>query len=222
MFIGHFALGLASKRLAPGTSLATTLAAAQLADIVWPVLLLAGVEHVTIAPGDTAFTPLRFDAYPISHSLLTLAFGGLVFGGLHFARFRRGGVALLLALLVASHWLLDFVSHRPDMPLTPWGPRRLGLGLWNSVPATLVVEGLLFCLGVAAFLSASRAKDAVGRWALVGLLAFLVGAYVANVMGPPPPGVSAIAWIGIAGAAVLLPWAAWADRHRSTLSPTGG
>ena len=215
MFIGHFALGLAAKRLTPETSLATTLAAAQWPDIVWPVLVLAGVEHVTIAPGDTAFTPLRFDQYPISHSLLTVMLWGAALAGLHFARCRRPRAALLLGALVVSHWLLDFVSHRPDMPLTPWSPDRWGLGLWNSIPGTFLVEGSLFLAGLAIFRTASRPRDRVGRWAFGLLVAFLLVAYLASALGPPPPSVAAVGWTTVAGALLLLPWAAWADRHRT-------
>ena len=100
--------------------------------MIWPVLVLTGVEQATIAPGDTAFTPLRFDSYPVSHSLVTVAAWGAVFAAVHFWRKRRPLDALVLAALVVGHWVLDFVSHRPDMPLWPGGP-RLGLGLWNSV-----------------------------------------------------------------------------------------
>ena len=143
MFIGHFALGYAAKRLAPRTSLGTLFTAAQFPDVLWPVLLLAGVEHAEIAPGDTAFTPLRFDSYPISHSLVTVVAWAALFGAVHFWRERRRLDAWVLAALVVSHWLLDFVSHRPDMPLWPGGP-KLGLGLWNSVGATVGVETVMF------------------------------------------------------------------------------
>ena len=128
MFIGHFAAAYAAKRLVPRTSLGTLFTAAQLPDVLWPPLLLAGAEHATIAPGDTAFTPLRFDSYPISHSLLTVALWGALLGALHFWRRRRALDAVVLAVLVVSHWLLDFVSHRPDMPLWPGAARSSASG----------------------------------------------------------------------------------------------
>jgi hypothetical protein len=214
MFIGHFALGLASKKLEPRVSLATTFLAAQLADTIWPVLLLTGTERVTIAPGDTAVTPLRFDSYPWSHSLLTLVVWGGVFAAIHFAVRKRLRAAVLLWGLVVSHWVLDFVTHRPDMPLTPWTSLKVGLGLWNSLPATLIVEGLLFVIGVRITLEATRPRDGIGRWGLLGFLAFLVVAYVGNLAGPPPPSVAAIGWLSIAAPVVLLPFIAWVDRHR--------
>jgi FtsH-binding integral membrane protein len=215
VFIGHFALGFAAKKLDPGPSVGTYFLAAQLADTLWPVLLLAGVEHVTIAPGDTPFTPLRFDGYPVSHSLLTLALWGAALAGLHWARKRNPRAALLLGLLVLSHWVLDYATHRPDLPLVPWSSRVLGLGLWYSVPATLVVEVTLFAAGVWLYLGATRARDRVGRYGTAALVGFLIVIYLANVFGPPPPSVAAIAWAGLLGAALILAWAVWVDRHRS-------
>jgi hypothetical protein len=213
MFLGHFATAYAAKKLAPRTSLATLFAAAQLPDLVWPWLLLAGVEHVSIVPGDTAFTPLRFDSYPISHSLLTVSALGAAFAGVHFWRKRRATDALVLALLPVGHWLLDFFSHRPDMPLWPGGS-RLGLGLWNSVPATITVELLLFAASIAVALSATRARDRVGRWGFAGLAVLLLLIYYANVTSPPPPSTDAIAWAGAIGGILLTALAAWVDRHR--------
>jgi hypothetical protein len=213
MFLGHFATAYAAKKLAPRTSLGTLFAAAQLPDLVWPWLLLAGVEHVSIVPGDTAFTPLRFDSYPISHSLLTIAAMGAAFGAVHFWRKRRALDALVLALLPVGHWVLDFFSHRPDMPLWPGGP-RLGLGLWNSVPATITIELLLFAASIAVALSATRARDRVGRWGFTGLAVLLLLIYFANVTSPPPPSTDAIAWAGATGGILLTALAAWVDRHR--------
>lgn len=219
MFIGHFALGFALKRIEPRVSLATAFLAAQLADTVWPVLVLARVEQVTIAPGDTVVTPLRFDSYPWSHSLLTLSLLGALFGAVHFAFERRWRASVLLGLLVVSHWALDFVSHRPDMPLTPWTPQKLGLGLWNSVAATAFVESALFAIGVGLALSATRGRDAIGRWGFVSFVAFLVLTYIGNLLGPPPPNVQALGWLSLILPLVLLPLVAWIDHHRE-VNPT--
>lgn len=213
MFIGHFAMAYAAKRVAPEASLGTLFAAAQLPDVIWPWLVLAGVEHATIAPGDTAFTPLRFDSYPISHSLLMVAVWGAAFGAVHFWRKRRLVDAAVLELLVLSHWVLDFVSHRPDVPLWPGGP-RLGLGLWNSVPATVAVELLMLAVGISLALFATRARDGLGRWGFGGLVALLVVIYAVNATGPPPPSIQAVGWVGGIGGLVFVALAAWIDRHR--------
>jgi len=217
MFIGHFAVAYAAKRLAPRTSLGTLFTAAQLPDVLWPPLLLAGVEHATIAPGDTAFTPLRFDSYPVSHSLVTVVAWGALFGAVHFWRKRRRLDAFLLAALVVSHWLLDFVSHRPDMPLWPGGP-RLGLGLWNHVGATVGVETLMFAFGLWLAREATRPKDRIGHWGFVGLAGVLLLLYSANITSPPPPSMAAVAWAGLLLVPLFLGLGAWVDRHREPQS----
>jgi FtsH-binding integral membrane protein len=218
MFLGHFAMAYGAKRLAPRASLGTLFAAAQLPDLVWPWLVLGGVERATIVPGDTAFTPLRFDSYPVSHSLAAVVLWGAAFGAVHFWRKRRRADAVVLGLLALSHWALDFVSHRADVPLWPGGP-RLGLGLWNSVPATLVVELALFAAGLWLAASATRARDRLGRRGFVGLAGLLLAIYAANVMGPPPPSMTAVGWVGVVGGLVLVGLAAWVDRHREPRAP---
>ena len=220
MFVGHFALGFAAKRAAPRVSLAVLFAAAQLADLLWPLLVFAGVERVRIDPGNTAMTPLDFISYPYSHSLVTLVAWGIAFAVVYRAAARGGGTAaamLVLAALVVSHWILDFISHRPDMPIYPGGP-KVGLGLWYSVPATLVVELAMFGAGVWIYLRATRPRDAIGRWAAVGLIVLLLAAYAANVFGGPPPSVDAIVIVGSIGGAVILALSEWADRHRGPVA----
>ena len=215
MFIGHFALGLAAKRAAPRLSLAVLFAAAQLADILWPIFLAIGLEHVRIDPGNTAITPLDFVSYPYSHSLALLIIWGVVFGWLVAVRLRPGVFGVIVALVV-SHWVLDYVTHRPDMPLYPGGP-KLGLGLWNSVPATVAVEVPLYLVGLWVYRSATRARDTIGRWAFALLAATLLIMYAGNLMSPPPPSVTAIWSVSIVGGLLFLAWAWWADRHRDAV-----
>lgn len=213
MFIGHMAVAFAAKRVTPRVSLAMLVLAAQWADTIWPVLLGLGIEEVRIDPGNTAFTPLDFVSYPYSHSLLTLVFWGAIVGGAYRGVAGGRGTVWALSALVVSHWVLDYVTHRPDMPLYPGGP-RVGLGLWNSVPATLVVEVAMYAAGLWIYARCTRARDGIGRWAFLSLAVFLPLVYVANLVGGPPPSVMAIAVGGFAGAAVLVAWAWWADQHR--------
>jgi hypothetical protein len=213
MFIGHFALGFAAKRAAPPLSLATLFAAAQLADVIWPVLVLIGVEQVRIAPGTTAFTPLEFISYPYSHSLLFLCIWGLIFGAICAASISRSRVLLVVAVLVVSHWVLDWISHAPDMPFYP-GSVKVGLGLWNSVAGTMILEIAMFAAGVWIYARTTRARDRIGRQAFPAFVGFLLVAYVGSSFGPPPPGVGALIVTAIAGAAVIILWAWWLDRHR--------
>jgi hypothetical protein len=213
MFLGHVAVGLAAKRAAPRVSLPVLILAAQLADVIWPALVGLGIERVAIEPGNTAVTPLNFIRYPYSHSLFTLAIWSIGFAPV-FGLSRGRRAVPILAALVVSHWLLDVITHRPDMPIVPQSDLKLGLGLWNSIPATLAAEFAMYAAGVWIYLRATRARDRIGSWGFGVLAAFLVVVYLANVFGPPPPSVSAV-WIGaLVGAAVMTLWAWWADRHR--------
>ena len=229
MFVGHFALGFAAKRAAPRTSLAVLFAAAQLADVMWPVFLALGVEQVRIDPGNTAVTPLDFVSYPFSHSLAMLAVWGIVLGAIA-VRLKAdttygttqvvsgsSRTAMILALLVVSHWPLDWATHRADMPLYP-GSARYGLGLWNSVPATVATEVAMFAAGVWIYAASTHARDAVGRWGFALFVAFLLAIYFGSVFGPPPPSVTAIWVTAIVGAALLILWSWWMDRRRSPVA----
>jgi hypothetical protein len=214
VFIGHFAVALAAKRAAPEVSLGTLFLAAQLADLVWPTLVLAGVESFAIRPGITAVTPLDFTRYPYSHSLVGMAAWGAALGITHFLWNRKKVAALIIFAVVLSHWLLDYVTHRPDLPLTLTGAERFGLGLWHSRLATLAVEGLLFAACVGIYARFSRPADRIGRWSFVALIIFLVVVYLANIFGPPPPSIAAVAWSAQA-IWLLVAWGYWIDRHRT-------
>lgn len=213
MFIGHYALGLAAKRAAPRTSLGNLFIAPTLADLLWPIFLLLGVEHVHAVPNANPFLVGWFDDYPYSHSLFMLIVWGALFGYLY--RFRTGNRrgALVIGLLVVSHWVLDFITHRPDMPIYPGGP-KVGLGLWNSMTGTIVVEGLMLVLGVAIYARSTRARDGIGRWGFWSLVALLVIAYIGSIKTPPPSSITALAVGAIIFGWVFVLFAWWVDRHR--------
>lgn len=213
MFIGHYGVGLGLKRAAPKLSLGTLFLASQFIDLIWPTLLLLGVERVAIVPGITRVTPLDFTYYPVSHSLLAVAGWGLLLGLVYFAIRRYAAGAWVCGIAVVSHWLLDLLTHRPDLQLMPGTATKVGLGLWNSLPATLLVEFLVFGLGAWLYLSRTRAVDRKGSIGLWALLGFLVLIHLGNLFGPPPPSVAAIAWSGQAQWLVVL-WGYWVDRHR--------
>jgi len=213
MFIGHYGVALAAKKAAPRTSLGTLIFAAQFLDFLWPMFLLLGVEHASIVPGITKASPLDFTDYPFSHSLLMTFVWAALVGGIYFSIRRNARGAWVVGLAVLSHWLLDFVVHRPDLPLWPGGRLRVGLGLWNSLPATIAAEGLTFGAGLYLYLTTTRARDNIGRWGfwcLMGLLAF---GWVSAFFGGPPPNLASLAWGGIA-MWLTVAWGWWADRHR--------
>ncbi len=212
MFIGHNAVGFASKKLAPSTSLLLLMGAPMLLDLLWPIFLLLGIEHVRIQPGATKLTPLDFYDYPWSHSLLMAAVWSIVAGGLYFAftRYKRG--AIVLGIGVISHWVLDYLTHRADLPLWPGGP-KVGLGMWNVPVAEIGAEAALFAIGVAIYRNVTRPRDTVGNIAFWAFTIVLAAVFVVNAGGTPPPNVRVLAWMALS--MWLLPlWAGWFDRHR--------
>lgn len=212
MFIGHHATAFAAKKLAPRVSLGTLFGATILLDLLWPLFLLLGVENVRVAPGITAFTPLDFYDYPVTHSLLAVV--GWSLAAAILCRIFRGTLreAMVVGAAVLSHWVVDFIAHRPDLPLWPGGP-KVGLGLWHSVPATIAVEVTMFILGLVLYLRMTRARDRIGSIALWSLVVFLAAIYVANLTSPPPPDARAIAFAGLAQW-LFVPWGWWIDKHR--------
>lgn len=213
MFIGHFAVGFAAKRLAPRTSVALLISAALFADILWPVFLLLGWEHVRIDPAATRFTPLDLYDFPWSHSLIALLTWATAFACIYWRATRHSMGAAMIWVGVLSHWFLDWITHRPDMPLYPGGP-RYGLGLWNSIVGTLVVEIAMFAAGIWLYLRTTRSKDRIGRYAFLAFVLLLLVIYVADPFSGPPPNLPALIWTGMIAVVVLLPWAWWFDTHR--------
>jgi hypothetical protein len=213
MFLGHFAVALGAKRLMPRASLGVLFLSAQLPDVLWPIFLLLGWEHVDIVPGMTAVTPLNFYDYPISHSLVADLGWACTFALVYWIFRRDWTIAIFLGAGVLSHWVLDVLVHRPDVPVFFHGP-YLGLGLWESRPATLVVEFGAMMIGTSIYQTSTKASNTAGKIGYTGLMGFLVVAYMLNIFGPPPPSVSMLALVGNAGL-LLVVWAAWVDRHRT-------
>lgn len=214
MFIGHFAVGYAAKRYAPRAPLWALMAAPLLADILWTVFLFPGWENARIAVGDTRFTPLDLYDYPWSHSLVMLMVWGTVLGAAYFLWKRDWVGAAAIWVGVVSHWVLDWITHRADMPLVPGGT-KFGLGLWNSVAGTMAVEMAMLLAGVWIYARATRARDWIGRYAFWGYVAVLMIFYVGDRFGGPPESMRQIAWTGVIATVVMLVWAGWFDSHRA-------
>ncbi|MBM3818084.1 MAG: hypothetical protein FJW14_03560 [Acidimicrobiia bacterium] len=217
MFVGHLAVAFAAKRVAPAANIGWLMAGVTMLDLVWPVFVLAGIEYVRIVPGATAFTPLVFDSYPWSHSLFMSIVWGFVLAAVARAC-RVPAPAWLLVALVVSHWVLDAASHAPDMPLWPGPSPLIGLGLWYSIPLTIVAEGILWIAGLAIYLRARRPftrSENAAFWSLVGVATLL---WVTQPWSPPPPSVEALGWFGLIGW-LIAPWAALAERRAPTSVP---
>lgn len=213
MFIGHFGVGFGAKRVTPGISLGLLFIAAQFIDLLWPTFLLLNIEQVQIVQSTTSITPLQFTHYPFSHSLLAVILWSLLVGGVYWKLRQEWFGAIVLGLLVLSHWFLDLIVHQPDLPLYPGSTIKAGFGVWSSLPLTLLVEGSLFLIGVWLYFRATVARDSVGRWGLWGLVATLLLIYAGNLFGAPPPSVTAIAILGQLQWSLVL-WGFWIDSHR--------
>jgi len=212
MFIGHNAIAFAAKKAAPRASLGALMGAAMLADLIWPILLLLGVEHVKIHKGDTPFTPLTFTDYPWTHSLATSLALSVVVAVIYWIATRYGRGALLVGACVFSHWVLDWITHRADLPLYPGGP-KVGLGLWNHPIATIGVEAAMFAIAILIYRDTTKPRDRIGSAAMWAFILFLAALYIVTASATPPPTVRFLAWGGLSG--WLLPlWAWWFDRHR--------
>ena len=213
MFIGHNAVAFAAKRAAPRASLGALMGAAMLLDLIWPIYLLTGVEHVSIHRGDTPFTSLQFIDYPWTHSVLMAAAWSVMAALVYwlFARYGRG--ALVVGLCVFSHWVLDWLTHRADLPLYPGGP-KVGLGLWYHPIATIGVESFLFAVGILIYRDVTKPRDRIGSIGMWAFIIVIAAMYVANASGAPPPNERFLAWFAL-GAWLVPLWAWWFDRHRN-------
>ena|SRR5688572_12178021 len=134
-------------------------------------------------------------------------------GTLAGVNLRNQRAGLLVAFAVLSHWVLDLVTHRPDLPLWPGGPEH-GLGLWNSIPGTFIVEGAIFAIAIEMYRRAFRVRDGAGKWSFWSLVALTTVIWASGPWAPPPPSVRALALVAIA-MWVFPFWAMWIDRHRT-------
>lgn len=219
MFVGHAALALGAKRVAPSASLGVLVAATLGLDFLWPVFALAGFERFSIVPGYTPVTPLRFDHYPWSHSLVMAVVWGAAAAGLIWLYTRRVSDAWITGGLVVSHWILDAVAHVPDLPLWPGASAVVGLGLWRSLPATLAIEGALLAGGIALYVSVRRERASAARIPLVLTLLVMIVIWLLGPFSPPPPSTSVVSWSALA-LLVLPVWMGWIDRRRANTPGT--
>jgi hypothetical protein len=218
MFLGHYAVGLASKKFAPRTSLGALIAAPILLDLLWPIFLLMGLESVSVQAASNPFLRFHFDSYPISHGLLAVIAWATLFASIYFGLVRYLTGAVVIWIGVVSHWLLDYIVHRPDLPLSASSSRLLGLGLWNYRWPTIAVEVLLLILGVWVYVKETRAKDKIGSYGFAAFVVLLLAAYAGAAFGPPPSSVKKLAMVTLF-TWLFIPIAWWFDHHRELREP---
>ncbi len=216
MFIGHNAVAFAAKKAAPRTNLGILMGAAMLPDLIWPIYLLAGVERVRIHKGDTSFTPLQFIDYPWTHSLVMAAAWSVLAAIVYWIFTRYGRGALVVAVCVFSHWVLDWVTHRSDLPLYPGGP-KVGLELWNHPIATIAVESAMFAVGILIYRDVTKPRDRIGSIGMWAFIIILAAFYIYNASAVPPPNERVLAWGALSGWLFPL-WVWWFDRHREPVA----
>jgi hypothetical protein len=216
MYIGHFAVALGTKKFSPALKLGTLFFAVQFLDLLFPILVLLGIEHVRIIPDASPFTRLDLYDYPISHSMLMSLVWSLLIGGLYFLRMKNKTGAIIIGCAVFSHWILDLITHTPDLPLIPGVTPYVGLGLWNSPAGTIIVESAIFITGIIFYLQATKAKDTLGKILPWTIILFLTITYAASIVSAPPSDLAPLA-IGGLIQWLYIPWGYWIDRHRISL-----
>jgi len=208
MFIGHYALAFASKKIDKLPSLAILFVAVQFLDLLWPIFVLLGIETFEIEAGNTAMTPINFTSYPYSHSLLMSIIWAILFALVYFLITKNKKGSVLIAALVFSHWILDFITHGADLQISPFSNTRVGLGLWNAPIFEMIFEIGLFATGIYMYFKTVNPKRKIAFWSLT--LFFLV-IYLMNIYGPPPPSTSAVAWSANA-MWIFVIWAWWIEK----------
>ena len=215
MFIGHFGLSFAAKKVTPKVSLATLFVATQFVDILWPFMLVLDVEKVAITPGYTKMNAFEFLHYPYTHSLLMGLVWGLIVGGAYALVKKDTRGAIVIGLCVLSHWFFDVIGHIADLPLTPFGDYKVGFGLWNHVAITLILEMIIFFGGVYIYTTVTKAKNRIGKWALWSLVVLLVLFTISSAFGPPPAGsILNLFFSFMILMTLIISLAAWVDKNR--------
>jgi hypothetical protein len=219
MFVGHLALGMVAKRIEPKISLGVWMLAVMLADLICFAFLIAGIEHFDVEPAvaRNPFVGLNFVRnifFAYSHSLLMNAIWAALFAAAYFLLRRYAQGAWMLFAAVLSHWPLDFITHNPDMPLAPGASAVYGLGLWNSIPATLIIEGGFWLLAIILYVRAAHPNKRAGIYAFWLVIAFITLLWYGNIKRGINPNPVKAGINGLILCSLLVGWAYWMNRLR--------
>ena len=214
MFVGHFGVGFAAKGLAPKTSVGTLVLSAMLADLLGFAFIAVGIEHIAIQPGITRVNALNLYDFAWSHSLfMDVVWGALLACAYLLLRHYRRGACIIFAG-VLSHWVLDWVSHRPDMALVPGFHRYFGLGLYNSPIGLLLVEGSIWIAGIIVYLQTTRSKGLAGNLALWTFIVIFTALWLLSFNGAPPPSLHILVFVDLFLFPIIIGWMYWVDHLR--------
>jgi hypothetical protein len=223
MFVGHYGVSFAARRVEKRLPLWVWFIAVQWLDVIWSVFVLMGIERLRITPGFTEANALDLYYMPYTHGLpgsivLSLIFGGIV---ALFTTGNRGTTALLAAAASFSHWVLDLVVHTPDLPLYD-NTAKVGFGLWRHVAFSFPLELIVLGIGAWSYTRMTTFAGAKGRYAFWGFVIFLAAMQVYANFGPPPTSPEVMAMTALAFYAVLALLAAWVERIAVTPTEVNG
>jgi hypothetical protein len=219
MFAGHIGVGMAIGRAERRVNVGVFVAAALLLDLVlWPFILLDW-ESVSI-PADVATTHQPHFIFPYSHSVVAAVAWSAVAGLVAFlsrvpATEARRRAAALVATAVFSHWVLDALVHRPEMPLAGSTSAAVGLALWNNMPAALGVEAAVVAFGAYLFHSGNRLAGSRSLALVVLSLIVLAFTAIGMTVAPPPPSGEAMAVSSLVTVLAVCALVAWLGRLRT-------
>jgi len=215
MFIGHYGPAIAINALRPAIPLWLLFIAVQLVDVAWALLVLLGVEKVRIVPGITASNPFDLYYMPYTHSLVAAIIWSVavVVLVMFLPRVATRSAALWIGVAVFSHWVLDLLVHRPDLPLYD-DTMKIGLGLWNYPAVALAFEVALLFGGMIMYLRVTKPINAIGRVGLpiLGVVMVAIQSYV--FFGPPPASPAAAAATALVSYVAFAALAEWLARQR--------
>lgn len=215
MFIGHYGVSFAAKAIKPTLPLWLLFLAVQLVDVFWAIFVLLGIEKVRIVPGITATNPLDLYYMPYTHGLIS----SLIWAGAAIVLSRaipginRWGSAAVVGIAVFSHWLLDLVVHRHDLPL--YGDvHKVGLGLWNYPATAFALEILLLAGGMFLYAKSTRANSYRNLYGMILFGLVMIGIQAMVFFGAPPETDTEVAISALVSYFLFAALALWLERGR--------
>ena len=186
MFVGHYAASLALKSFEKRVSLGVLFLAVQFVDILFFSFVLVGIERMNIVENFTQSTHFELEYMPFTHGLLaSVLWAAAAYVVFRWVVAKKQSVALVVALAVFSHWLLDLPVHTPDLPLWSDSSPKLGFGLWNNAVVTYLFEAGLLLLTLWMYLRSTKATTVVGKYGMAVFIGILLVINVSNIFGDP-------------------------------------
>ncbi len=214
MFIGHYGISFIAKGMEKSIPLWLLFIAVQFVDVLWAILVYAGIEKVRIVPGITATNPLDLYYMPYTHSLAgALAWSIGAFLLYKFSRNSPLRAAFIIGLAVFSHWVLDLIVHIPDLALYD-NTYKMGFGLWNYPAVAFALEAVLLFGGMAFYFLKTKPISILGKIGMpvLGVLLLVLQTWV--FFAAPPDSPPSAALTALVLYIVIAAGAFWLERYR--------